>query len=367
MAGPGDDWFESEELTRLGMIVEAQRIRRRTRARPIPALLLAIAVTGFITYILATRRPAVEAEVVLALTEGSLSQKRHGGIPVEELHDYVADVLLPNAKLLEMIQRRNLYPLRHKLGDNFAIEELRSQLDIEIWKNTFVTAEEADAERSARIGLTVTDSDPDRAFDLARDLATVVIETAQDQRQEVTKHLSAEVGLMRDRLRERFDQLSRETAEKEAAQIKARRDGNEKLAQAIDLELAVLWHEEKKAARTLATIASSRDALADEISEAGLDMTVAVVEEHRPPRPENRNFVLAMIAVVIGVGSLLGSALLLGAFDSRVHDLDDVERLSIPILGHLPGFPGDHVGSLRSRGAARGRVPSSRPRWRSHR
>jgi capsular polysaccharide biosynthesis protein len=365
MAGPDDDWFESEELTRLGMIVETQRIRRRTRARPIPAILLACAVTTFITYKLAVRRPAVEAEVVLALTEGSLSQKHHGGLPVEELHDFVSNVLLPNAKVLELIQRRNLYPLRHKLGDEFAIEQLRSQLDIEIWKNTFVTAEASD-ERSARIGLTVTDSDPDRAFDLARDLATVVIETAQDQRQEVTKHLTAEVSEMRDRLRERFDRLSRETAEKEAAQLAARRAGNEQRAHAIELELAVLWREERKTATTLATIATSRDSLADEISEAGLDMSVTVVEEHRPPRPESRNFVLAMIAVVIGVGSLLGSALLLGAFDSRVHDLDDVERLSIPVLGHLPGFPGDDVGSLRSRGAARARVPSFL-RWRSHR
>jgi hypothetical protein len=167
-------------------------------------------------------------------------------------------------------------------------------------------------------------------------------------------------------LRERFDAMSRETAEKETARDKAHRAGNEQLAQALDLELAVLWHEEKKAAHTLAEIASSRDSLADRISEAGLDMSVTVVEEHRPERPDNRDFVLAMIAVVIGIGSLLGSALFLGAFDSRVHDLDDVERLSIPVLGHLPGFPGDHVGSLQSRGALRARVPSFL-RWRSHR
>jgi hypothetical protein len=73
-----------------------------------------------------------------------------------------------------------------------------------------------------------------------------------------------------------------------------------------------------------------------------------------------------MVAVVVGTGSLLGSALLLGAFDSRVHDTDDVARLGLPVLGHIPGFAGDNVGSMQARGAARARVPSFL-RWRSHR
>ena len=77
-------------------------------------------------------------------------------------------------------------------------------------------------------------------------------------------------------------------------------------------------------------------------------------------------FVVVMILVVVGIGSLLGSALLIGAFDSRVHDVDDVARLGLPVLGHVPGFPGDGVGSLTVRGASRARVPSFQ-RWRSHR
>jgi hypothetical protein len=173
---------------------------------------------------------------------------------------------------------------------------------------------------------------------------------------------------MRDRLHDRFEQLSRQTAEKEAAQRRAKDAGNDKLAQALNLELAVNWHEQRKAAASLAEIAASRDSLADRISEAGLDMSVTVVEEHRPNSSEHHGFVLAMIIVIVGVGSLLASALFLGAFDSRVHDVDDIERLGISVLGHLPGFPGDHVGSLQSRGAARARVPlSERLRWASRR
>jgi hypothetical protein len=76
--------------------------------------------------------------------------------------------------------------------------------------------------------------------------------------------------------------------------------------------------------------------------------------------------VVMMIAAVIGTFSLVGAALVLGAFDSRVHDADDVIRLGLPVLGHVPGFAGDNVGSMRTRSAAPTRVPSFR-RWRFHR
>lgn len=75
---------------------------------------------------------------------------------------------------------------------------------------------------------------------------------------------------------------------------------------------------------------------------------------------------MVLIAVVVTFAVFLGMAMIFGAFDSRVHDTEDIERLNLPVLGHLPGFPGDHVGSLEGRGAARARVPWF-SRWRSQR
>ena len=40
--------------------------------------------------------------------------------------------------------------------------------------------------------------------------------------------------------------------------------------------------------------------------------------------------------------------------------------LGLPVLGHVPGFAGDQVGSLAARGYKRARVPLFL-RWRSHR
>lgn len=360
-----DDWYEAEESTRRGMIAEVQRIRRRLRVRPLPVLALAAAITGLLAWKLVTHKALVEAEIVLALTEGSLSAK-HNGVPVDQLREYVDGVLLPDVKLRELIERRDLYKLRNTLGEQYAIDQLRGQLDVQIWKNTFVYYDEdaEHAEHSARIGLTVSDTDPDRAFDIARDLAAIVIQSAQEHRKQLSTELSGEIASMREGLTRRLVDLERERSEKTVAVTKARGLHKDGVVQAMTLELAEIDQETKRAEKTMAEIATSSDALADRISAAGLDMSVQVVEEHRPERPEHRGFVLAMALVVVGFGALLGSALLVGSFDSRIHDTDDVARLGLPVLGHVPGFAGDHVGSLAARGVSHQRVPS---RWRTSR
>jgi hypothetical protein len=130
------------------------------------------------------------------------------------------------------------------------------------------------------------------------------------------------------------------------------------------MQLLKIDDQQKDGEKTLSSIATSPEALADRIAEAGLDLSVDIVAEKRPNRPESKGLLIAMMLVVVGVGALIGSALVLGAFDSRVHDTDDVERLGLPVLGHVPEFPGDTVGSLEARGVQRARVPSFL-RWRS--
>jgi capsular polysaccharide biosynthesis protein len=65
------------------------------------------------------------------------------------------------------------------------------------------------------------------------------------------------------------------------------------------------------------------------------------------------------VAVLLFVTLFIVVALYIGAFDTRIHDLDDVARLGIAVVGQVPGFPGDEVGSLRERGVTRRGVPWS--------
>jgi hypothetical protein len=360
-----DDWYDREDSTRDAMIAELQRITRRFRARPLRVLALASMMSTAIIYALATRAVSVEAEVVLALTEGALSADKHHGIPADNLREYVEGVLITDAKLARLIERRDLYPSRRKLGMPYAIEQLRGRLAIDIWKNSFADYDE-DTEHSARIGITFTDSDPDRAYVIARDLAAIVIETAQEQRLDMNTRLARAIEVRRDGLAHHLGDLTRTTAENHAAFERARRSGDNGLAQTLQLQLIELAFEQKAAKRQLSEIATSRDTIADRIAASGLDTRIAVVEENRPNRPQHRDFLIAMAAIVIAVGSLVGSALLLGAFDSRVHDADDIGRLGLAVLGHVPAFPGDHEGSLRTRGVPPS-LATQGARWRSPR
>lgn len=361
-----DEWYESEPSTRQQMVAEIQRIRRRTAVRPIPVILLAALLTSGIMYKLATKKRVVEAEVVLMLSEGDMTgERRETGLPVNELRAYVVNRLMPKARIADIIERHDLFHLRKKLGIEYAIEELMSQVEVTIWKNSFMYQEDPGG-RSARIGITVGDTDPDRALVLARELAAVVIDTATEKRQEAADQLAKELAHTREQLQKRSAELAQQISEAQIKLDDATRLGKQAIAQSLDLELDQLSKEAKNVDQNLATLVGSRDAVADRVAAAGLDITLSVVDEERPERPAPHTFEMILVGVVVGLFALLGSALLIGAFDSRVHDTDDVERLGLPVLGHVPGFPGDQVGSLAARGALRGRVPSFL-RWRSQR
>jgi hypothetical protein len=362
-----DAWYQSEESTRAGMLQEIQRIRRRTRVRPLPVILLALFITGGITYKVAKKKTIYYAEIVLAMREGSLAnQNKATGLPLEELKEFVATVLIPDARLTKLIEERNLLRLRKKLGMPWAITELRDSIEIEIWRNSFIyyDPDESNREASARIGLTVGQDDPDDAFLIAKDLAQIVISEVREHRVGMATHIAKDVSAMRESMQKRMTELERELTVAQVERTKAREAGKTGLAQAIDLRIAEIAHDQKEVEKNLSNVLTSQDAIADRIAEAGLDLVVEIVSERRPNRPESKGMVVVMIAVVIGVGAFLGAALVLGAFDSRVHDVDDVLRLGLPVLGHVPGFPGDRLGSLEARGVQRGRVPSFL-RWRS--
>lgn len=363
----GDAWYESEARTGAAMASELQRLARRARVRKVLVIALATLVTAAVTYRVVTKERLLYAEIVLALSEQSLSSQKTG-IPADQLRHYVTSVLLSDKNLLEIIEARNLYPLRRTLGPQFALGELWDQTEVEIWKNSFIyyQEEDANARKSARIGITVMDSDPDKAFAMARAIADIAVRTHRIERQKATREIAREVAQIRIAMEKRASDLTTAIMMKEATLAEAKKAHKHGLAAAMLVEITALDNEMKSVEDMLSQVAHSRDAIADQIAAAGLDVTLAVADERRPDRPEHSGFLMFLLIIVIGTGSLVGSAMFVGAFDSRIHDTDDVERLGLPVLGHLPGFAGDHVGSLTARGINRPREPLVR-RWLSHR
>lgn len=348
------------------MIAELRRVRRRAAARPFLTLALAALVTSALGVVIVTKHRKLEAEVVLALSEGALAGDRSGA-EAQELRDYVSSVLLSDKNVAEVIEELDLFRLRERMGMAYAITELREALEIDVWKNTFVyyRDSESNARKSARIGLTVTDTDPDMAYGIARALADVMIRTHDAEKMKLTGALSAQVQLMRETVEGELAMLAQRISEKQAAIALAQQQGTPGVAAAVMVELAALDARHEALETQLSQITTSRDLVADQISAAGLDITLEVVGETRPDRPATSTFALVLVMCVVASGALLASAMVVSTFDSRVHDPDDVARLGLPVLGHVPAFAGDRIGSLGSRGAGR---TSSRTRpWHSHR
>lgn len=361
------DWYESEQPIRFGMVAELQRIRRRTGVRPLPVIALALVITAAVTYKFAMKPRVYTADVVLAMNEGVLGNEKDNSIPFQQLKEYVANVLLPDGALIEIIEKR--FPGRtEKFGKPFALEQLREKIEILIWKNSFAYYDESDpyARKSARIGIEVSDQDPDAAFEIAMDLGRVAMASHDKRRKEATTEIADQLAKYRDGLLLKLDEIDGDIVEKDAALDKAKRDGDNAQAASLIVDLNTLKAMRKERSRNLREVDLSPEVFAAEIAEAKLDITISLVDQVRPEKVEQSAMILAMIIAVIGTGAMLGSALLLGAFDSRVHDTDDVARLGLPVLGHVPGFQGDQVGSLDARGAARARVPLFL-RWRSQR
>jgi hypothetical protein len=76
-----------------------------------------------------------------------------------------------------------------------------------------------------------------------------------------------------------------------------------------------------------------------------------------PARPGGA-LLLVLVGVLAFLVALPLSAAGVGAFDPRVYDLDDVQRLGVSTLGAVRRFDGDNAGALASR-PARGTIESS--------
>jgi hypothetical protein len=317
-------------------------------------ILLAVLLTTVVSYKVLTKERQFEAEVILALTEGTMTSDR-SGLPADQLREYVTSVLMADKNMLQVIEKYDLTPLRARLGPQFAVGELWDNVDVEIWKNSFIyfSADDENARKSARISISVRDADPDRGYLVAQDLARLAIATHEIERQKITGAVVREVALARDTLSAQLTDVTSAVAFKQTAMAQAQNDQKHGLAAQLHVDLTALDQRAESLEEQLALVLQSPEAIADQIAAAGLDLDLSIVEERRPERPDDAAFGYVLLVSIIGVGSLVASALVVGAFDTRIHDTDDVERLGLPVLGHLPAFAGDHVGSLRARGAAR--------------
>jgi hypothetical protein len=357
----GDDaWFQAEQPIRYAIVEELQRIKRRSRARMIPIVLIAAALTAAVIYKRSKKVRMHEAEVVIAVTEGSLSSG-HIPMPVMELREYIASVLLSNQVIEQIIVDEDLFPLRKKLGMQFAINEFRDMFEIGVHRNYFLSEYSIDSPRSARISIELSHTDPRFANRMAHRIAELIVVGEQAHRQAVADEIARQAGMALETVRAEAVAVEQEVADRGLAVAEAEHKGLHRVAGALKITMHEAEAKLREAEKTVNALSKQANAeeMAAEIDRAGLGMRFDIVDAKTPlDEPGAGLYFQVIVGGFVFFVVLPLVALFVGAFDTRIHDREDAERLGLPVLGHLPPFPGDGVGSLRARGLRGRRVPS---------
>lgn len=362
MSEPDDGWYGAEVPLMRGLLLELWRVKRRAQARWVATLALAALLSGAVLYKVAGKVPPKVARVVIAVTEGNLASGRER-MPARELREYVAGVLLPTDALIALIKEKNLFPLRAKQGDVWAVNELLDEVEITVYRNYFLYQYYEDDRRTARIELTVTNPNPSLAFELAQALARIILETEQSLEAADAATLAAESKAVYDRaiaeLAERERVLAVRGQEVAAMRAKASTPPGELATAEAELKRMESETQVARINNLLMAENRQRDQLQADTMAAGLGLQLEVVSERAPDTADpGRNYRLAVIALALFAMLLPVSAIAIAVFDTRIHDLEDVTRLGFTTLGHVPGFAGDRIGSLRARGIRRRRLAS---------
>lgn len=353
------DWFESEQPLGRLWVFDLQRLKRRAKTRLLLIFAITFALTGAAARKFSKRGASYDATVFLSFDESALSSGRNS-VPGRELTQYVANVLITDKALAELANRRNLHPLRKKLGDEYAVNELRMQIELESIQNDYAERRVADTARTATVQITVYGESPEEATMLANDIGEIAVKSSQERGIVEARALADDVERTIDNLRQRVTELSREMLAAKNALAEARASGDpDKIADAsVRNEQADAEWRRADTALTETTRVSAFEASAEALQRAGLGVNARIIDGKNAGGLVDLRTGLAMAVIFVFFGSLIAVSLLVAAFDSRIHDADDVSRLGIPVLGQVPDFPGQTMGSLRQRGVRRHRVPS---------
>ncbi len=360
MRGPELDW-EAHEATFAYARSEARRLVKRARRRIWLAIVVATLACGGYSALKILRPKPYEAQLTLRIVEADFDLTAAVRPPREYLN-YVWSVFLASPRLRAVIEEHDLYPQKWERAPQLAIEAFRDDLDVVVWRNYFLEEHYGDdlEARSARVSIAWKDKDPTRVLEVVRALGQIIIEAQAEDRRQQFELAQGDLAQANVFASDRLLALQRQVARKRIELERARGERRTRL----EVELLSLTEEEKLLGKRADEMGSAR---------TRFEITAAWERERSGIRFElvDPGFVLppsgagpigtALIALGIFFGSGLLAALLLGSLEVRIDRADDVRRLGLDVVGALPRFVGDDVGTLAERVRTEDRLKWERP------
>jgi hypothetical protein len=345
------DWLDSESDL-LSWRRELDRLKRRARKRLVLTLALALIGTVGVVWMMSRRVPLAESRILIRVTEGSVLRE-DAPISASDLGEFLRDSAFSNRNLLQLINKHGLYPFERARGDIYALEEIRAHLTLEVYRNYFLEARGYNSDvRTARISVRFKDEDPAVSFAICSDLAKLIIDSEARRREDTSRGVASITQRAVDSAVETLEDRRAELSTKLAQLTEAERAGKNEEVATLKVDISRLKADVTKQADVVrrARESKGRADLRVALDSEHINLLYQIVDERPPPPPEaGKHIRLAMIGLACFLIFLPLSAVAVGAFDSRIHDPEDVQRLGLEVVGHVPRFPGFGVGSMRGR------------------
>ena len=332
-------WVADEPAARES-VAEVVRLLRRAGRRPLVTFAVAL-LTAAVLFGLQMRRPPVfGARAELLLRENALSSDRTM-LSRADLRSLVENVAFSSSRLQEVMDRHGLFTAESARSPVLALAEMRKSTEVEILQDYFAEDRlERTPSRSARIAITFSSGEPDQAMAVVRDLGLLVARVELGRHAEKARR---QAGFAKAAAAEVRDEATRTQAELAAMEATSAVNPA-KISSAQQVKIAFLraWLSKLQRRRSELEREHARLDLAADADEkqAGTRVHLASLEAENPGTHNDGRW-LRRKAAIAGTAGLALALLLVGAFNPRLYDADDIRRAGSLCLGtlHAPQEP----------------------------
>ncbi len=313
-------------------VIECLRLARRSCRRPAVLVAATLLLGGLVWGGRLRRAKLYPARVVVTIVEGTLNVRQRE-LTRQQLRNQVLSVVFSQPHLLDMMKRFNLFPGQRDRNFALALETMRDRLGLEVFSDYALAERRPGTRRFARMAITYEDESPATALAVARQLGQLVFDAEDSRQDELFKGALLAADAAVKTVRSDMERLRRELALREWE----RAQGG---PVSVSNELALTDLRGR-------LVASRGRAEAAEHRRGDLTVRLAAQKAKAASQyvttdpgfvrtPESRLALLTRTGVLAFGGALVLSLLLVGTFDGRLYDGDDVRRFGLEFLGHIP-------------------------------
>jgi hypothetical protein len=309
-------WIEEETpiLTLMGQALK--RLARRARASgPVWVVLAVVAAGGFLWRQSHAKR-TYEVTMLIRVADGGVGSNG-AALSGGALRSYVNEVAYTTANLQTLMRRHpRQYPKLDK-DPVAALADLDENMTL-LWADNEFLEERGpnDPPRTARIGIEYRAPDPDAAWDIAHELADLLVRSTVAGQKADSEREAAAAAVALQRSQTDLSRLVVSAGPGDAQAVAAARE-RWRAAQEADV-----------AAQLALRAVLARQTLRFDVIASG-----------KKPEPVDRTTVLITGFVTMLFVMLAAAALLAGAFDPRVLEAEDLAPSGLGLLGRFPRLP----------------------------